>query len=118
MDPRAGGLAAIEVEEGTLRASGVLGYEDEERFASALGRLLDFLKTGACERLVVDLSEVDFVSSSYVRHIAHVMVEAKRDGRRVVVRARERVARILRLAGLDKLGDFEVVDADSPGATP
>ncbi len=102
---RAGGLPTIDVNEGTLRASGVLGLEEEDRFESALKRLAE----SEARRLVIDLSEADYVSSSYVRHMAEVMVEAKKSGRSVVVRAKGQVARILGLAGLEKLSEFEVV---------
>jgi len=54
----------------------------------------------------VDLSGVGYVSSSYVRHVAMAMIEARKTGRAVTVRARKRVARLLRLGGLDKLGDI------------
>jgi anti-anti-sigma factor len=102
-----GGIPAIDVEESTLRASGVLGLEDEGRFEEALRRLEEC----PAGELVIDLSDVDFVSSSYVRHMARVMVDAARAGRKVVVRARARVARLLRLAGLEKLATFEATDS-------
>lgn len=99
---------SFEVAGNRLRVCGELGPDDEkeEAFAKASQGLMETEH----ETLVIDLTAVRYMGSSYVRHIAPVMVWAKQHGRSVTVRATKRVARLLSIAGLDRLGDVEVVD--------
>ena len=97
-----------------------MGPDEEPGFESALRRLME----ADSRALVIDLAKVTYVSSSHVRrsrdhdvvpatrHLAAVMVEARESGRSITLRVRERSARILRMAGLDKVGNIEVVGED------
>ncbi len=113
MNPELEGVASIqlvvekmdgETTTGALRVRGELGLDEEDRFVSCLRSLMD----GEGDRVLLDLSDVRYVSSSYVRHIAAAMVEARGSGRAMVVRATKRVARLLELGGLGKLGEIEI----------
>lgn len=98
----------FELSGGTLRVDGDLSADEEGRFLEALDRLF---QTGA-ESMVVDLSGVQYLGSSYVRHVAMLIVKGTQKGRTVTVRAHERAARILKLGALDKIGTIEVVEDD------
>jgi anti-anti-sigma factor len=98
----------ITVNGNTLRVSGELGPDNESPFDEATQKLL----ASRDNPLVVDLSDAHYVASSYVRHIATLAVEANRHGLRVVLVAERRTIRMLELAGLDKLGNVELVRAD------
>ena len=101
---------AVRLEAGTLTISGKLEYEEESLFEALLRRLVE----SDCPSPVVDLSGVERVSSSYVRIIALAMVDVKKDGRSLVVKARSRVARVLKLGGLDRLGTIELAGDQEP----
>ncbi len=101
---------AVRLEAGTLTVKGRLEYEEETLFEALLRRLVK----SEFPSPVVDLSGVERVSSSYVRSVALAMVDVKKDGRSLVVRARSRVARILKLGGLDRLGTIELVADHEP----
>ncbi len=104
--------AKFDLSTDTLNVRGDLGTQEERAFGEALDRLFE---TGA-ESMVVDLSGVRYLGSSYVRHVAMLMVRGNQKGRTVTVRARERAARILRMGGLDKIGAIEVISGDeAPG---
>ena len=99
----AGGAAGIEVAE--VRRSGrrpALTTSGKSGARSAAGE-----KGGP--RVIVDLSAVRYMSSVYVMRVATAAIEAKQKGVRVIIRASRRVARVLRMGGLDKLGTIEVV---------
>ena len=89
----------------TLSVSGDLGTHDEPEF----GRALDSLFETGAETMVVDLTGVRYLSSTYVRHVAMLVIKARQKERSVAVRAHERVVRILRMGGLDKIATIEVV---------
>ena len=92
----------------TLRVSGDLTMQEEGAFKDALDRLFE---TGA-DTMVVDLSGVRYLGSSYVRHVAMLIIKGNQKGRTVTIRAHERAARMLRMGALDKIGKIEVVSGD------
>ena len=92
----------------TLRVSGDLTMQEEGAFKDALDRLFE---TGA-DTMVVDLSGVCYLGSSYVRHMAMLIIRGNQKGRTVTIRAHERAARMLRMGALDKIGKIEVVGGD------
>lgn len=96
----------LEVRGGTLRARGDLGPHEEDAFNRALQGLME----AEHEDVVIDLSGILRISSGYVRDIALVMVHARQHGRAVRVRATKRVARVLSMGGVDKLGEVVVVE--------
>ena len=59
---------------------------------------------------IIDLSGVEFLTSSCVSDIAQVLVRAGQLGRSVSINASKRVARLLALGGIDDLGKVEVVE--------
>ena len=97
---------SFEIRGSTLRVCGELGPGEQGVF----GKVSQALKETRDKTLVIDLSVVDFMTSSYVRDIALLMVWAKQHDRSVVVRATKRVARLLSMGGIDKLGNVEVVE--------
>ncbi len=97
---------SFEITGGTLCVTGDLGSEAERAFEEVLDLLVE---TGEAP-LVVDLSDVRYLSSSYVRHIAKAMMEAKEKNLSMTVRAGRRVARLLSMGGLHKLGTVETTD--------
>ncbi len=96
--------AVFEAGEGSLRVTGDLSADDEKGFERALG---EYMSAGH-GRPVLDLSEVPYVSSIYVRHIAFAMIESRKAGRTLTVLVSRRVSRLLKLGGLDKLGDLRI----------
>lgn len=92
-----------------LRVAGELSSDDEGSFDYHLRKLLD---SGEPE-LTLDLSEVRYVSSGYVRHVAVAMIDASKRGIKFKVLAGPRTARLLRLGGIDKLGTIEEVGASA-----
>ena len=103
---KAGGAASFDLRGGTLYVCGDLGLDEEAGFEQALAALV----RAEADALVLDLSGVDYLGSGYVRYLALTMVEAKRRNRPIALLAKKRTARLLHLAGLDKLGTVEVVD--------
>jgi anti-anti-sigma factor len=97
--------ASFDLSGDTLRISGDLSMQEENAFKDALDRLFE---TGA-EAMVVDLSGVRYLGSSYVRHVAMLIIRGTQKGRTVTIRAHERAARMLRMGALDKIGKIEVV---------
>ena len=89
----------------TLTVHSRLRPEDRAAFASALQELVD---TGHDE-LVIDLSGVEHMTSTHVAPIARAMVAATKLGKRVVVSANKEVAFLLKVAGVDGLGDIRIV---------
>lgn len=100
--------ASFDLSGDTLRVSGDLSTQEENAFREALDRLFE---TGA-EAMVIDLSGVRYLGSSYVRHVAMLIIRSNQKGRTVTIRAHERAARMLRMGALDKIGRIEVVSGD------
>jgi anti-anti-sigma factor len=93
------------LEDDCLRACGELGPEHENRFESIINELLGF----DSKRLVIDMTEVTYLSSGYVRILVFAIVQADKSDRTIVIRTNARAARILQLGGVDKLGTVDVV---------
>jgi anti-anti-sigma factor len=94
-----------EIVGGVLKVAGPVGYDLDSRFADYCEQLL---KSAGAD-LVVDLSEVSYLSSTYLGVIAPLFPRAADAGKTVLVRANAKVARVLRLAGFDRLGRLEEV---------
>ncbi len=97
---------SIEVSGGTLLVRGDLGIDEEETFSEAARELVATEQ----EELLIDISDVRYISSIFVRDIALAMLNADEQGRSLSVRANDRVAHILSLGGVDSLGKVEVVE--------
>ena len=89
----------IEIRSGTLYVTGELDPHAEAAFVEKL----DELAQSDLEVITVDLTNVHYISSLYARHLAQVSVDARKNGRRVVVRASREVYRLMQLGGIDQL---------------
>jgi len=98
-------IARIEVSGDTLRVSGDLGLDEHLAFVMALEELMATEHTG----LNIDLTDVHYINSIYVSAIALAIVQVKKQGRSLSVRAATRVSRILSLGGVEVLGSVETV---------
>lgn len=99
----------FEISGHTLTAHGELGPDNEEAFQKALQDLLANVEAEDAQQLVIDLSDVHYMSSGYVGPIALLMVDARKKGRPVTVLARPKAAHLLRIGGLDKLAEVRTV---------
>ena len=104
-------MPKYELSGGTLHVTGDLGSGDEADFERAIG---DLLATEA-KALVIDLCAVRYVASSYVRHIALAMMQARHEGRPVTIRAGKRVVRVLEMGGVDKLATLVIENGEPAG---
>ena len=95
----------ITVQGDTLRARGELGPQLEAAFEEATSRLLE----SAEDPLVIDLTGVRYVNSTYVRHIAAAALDASKLGRRIRLMATRRAMRVFEFAGLQKMANVDVV---------
>ena len=100
--------ASFELFGNTLRVHGELCSDCERDFEDALRKLIATVHAS----FVVDLSNVRFMSSSYVRHIIRAMAWATQKDRSITVRAKGPTLRLLQLAGVDRLGKIELVNSD------
>ena len=100
------GPAIIKVLGNTLVASGQLGFDEEGAFMQATRELLEM----ETDVLTIDLSGVTYMGSGHVCEVALAMVYAKQHDRTLSLRATKRVAHILSLGGVDRLGDIEVLE--------
>ena len=85
--------------ENLLRITGELDSSTLEPFGE---RLQSFVaKTG--HDFEIDISEIQYVSSSFIGYLARALVDAKAKGCGVSIRTNTRVGRLLKVAGIDKL---------------
>ena len=90
----------------TLGVLGTLDAEADQRFAGALGRLLD----SAHHELIVDLSAIEYLGTTFFGPLASFMANARRGGRTVVILVKEKVAGLLEVTGLDRLAQVRIVE--------
>lgn len=93
------------IDGGTLKITGDLHAASEVDLLAAVDGIL---QSGASP-LVVDITEVMYRGSSYVRLVAIAMMRASDSGSTLTIRATVRTARILEMGGLEKLGTIETV---------
>ena len=96
----------IAFEQGRSVVRGQLGPEDEKRFATAL---FNYLRRGVKE-WVLDFSQMHYMSSAYIGAtcmFCHVVLQHA--GHSVVILANEKVAKFMRVAGLDELVKLRIV---------
>ncbi|MHC4252844.1 MAG: STAS domain-containing protein [Planctomycetota bacterium] len=102
-DDRAG---AEFVREGKkLKVKGELRPDDETRYSEELADLVDLAQTD----LELDLTELDYVNSSYIGATSLAVLMAKQSSKKITVIAGSRVARVLKMIGLDQMTKVEVV---------
>jgi len=93
------------IEAGTLKVTGDLHAVNEVDLRREIEQLLESGESP----LVMDITDVQYRGSSYVRLIAMAMLRAQDGGADLTVRATQRTARVLEMGGIDKLGKIEIV---------
>jgi len=93
------------IEGGTLSVVGAVGYDLNPEFRR---RCNELLASGEKE-LMLDLSSVLYLSSSHIGVLADLATRAIGDGKKIKLRVTGKVARVLKFAGLDQLGEMQVV---------
>ena len=93
------------LEGGTLKITGDLHIAVESNFRAETDKLLGL----AVKPLVLDITDVQYRGSSYVRLIAMAMIRANELSVDLTIRATARTVRILEMGGLEKLGHIETV---------
>lgn len=83
------------VEKGVLRVRTTMLTQDDLRFDEACRKLLD----SSANRLVVDLSAVRVITSTFIGVLAVTYVDAKKARKDFVIRAPAKVIEVFRLAG-------------------
>jgi anti-anti-sigma regulatory factor len=96
---------SFELRSNRLLASGDFSHDSDTGFDEACQKLL------ACpdRELIADLSGTSRMSSTYVGVLAEVCLTARGQGRKVIIRARPRLAGALRAAGLGTAAAIEEV---------
>ena len=89
----------FEESKGRLRITGELDRSTLEPFGEHLKAFVE--KTS--RDFEIDLSEIRYVSSSFIGYLARALVDAKAKGCSVTIRTNDRLARLLRVAGIEKL---------------
>ena len=100
-----GEATSYELSGGTLRVVGPIGYDLNPQFRAKCDELL----ASDAKDLVLDLSMVLYLSSSHLGVLARLMTQAAEAKKTVLVRTNKKAARVLALAGIDRLGRIEVV---------
>jgi anti-anti-sigma factor len=95
--------AAYEVSGNILRVTGAIGYDLNPVFRKKSDELLQVPDAD----VIVDLEPVLYLSSSHLGVLAELMARAQQAGKSVSVRAGKKAARVIRLAGLDKMCTLE-----------
>jgi len=91
---------------GQLRVVGAIGYDLNTGFRDKCDELL----ASGEKELLLDLSQVLYLSSSHIGVIAGLATGAMAQDRKVKVRVTGKVARVLKFAGIDRLVELENVD--------
>ena len=101
---RSGGAEFVR-EDNRLKVKGELRPEDETRYSAELSALVHSGRFS----LELDLTELDYVNSSYVGATSLAVLMAKQSGKEITVFAGSKVARVLTMIGLDQMTKVEVV---------
>ena len=95
------------VREGSrLSVKGELRPDDETRYPEELSSLVN---SGQFS-LELDLTELDYVNSSYIGATSLAILMAKQSRKELTVIAGPKVARVLKFAGIDRLVELENID--------
>ena len=99
------GSDIFSVGKGVLRANADMYWEYLEDFDYACSRLLDSRKN----RLEVDLTAVNFISSSFVGCLSNFVLRASRLGKKVVLKVSLDTSWLFDIMGGQKIVEMEVV---------
>lgn len=93
------------VERGMLRAHGDMYWEYLEEFEAACGRLLESRRG----RIQVDLTSVNFISSSFLGCLGNLVLQASRLKKRITLKVTIDISWLFDIMGGQKNMDMEVV---------
>ena len=85
-----------------LRITGELDSSALEPFGE---RLQAFVENASGD-FEIDISDIHYVSSSFIGYLARALVDAKAKNCSVSIRVNERIAKLLKVAGIDKLASI------------
>jgi len=88
--------------ENLLRITGDLDSSTLEPF----GEHLQSFVAKATQDFEIDITDIRYVSSSFIGYLARALVDAKAKGCGVSICANSRVAKLLKVAGIDKLASI------------
>jgi anti-anti-sigma factor len=83
-----------------------INYDQEAPFEKALTALVAAMNAD----LTIDLSGVTYMNSSCIRFVAEAIVRGNQKSFKTKVRARQKIMRLFEMAGINKLGEFELVE--------
>ena len=102
-------LSSFEESEGCLRIKGELDNSALEPF----GEHLESFVAKATGDLEIDMYDIRYVTSSFIGYLARALVDAKAKGCSMRIRTNERVARLLKVAGIDRLAPLVIGRPDA-----
>ena len=79
------------------------GQDIDSSTLEPFGQHLQAFVEKASRDFEIDISEIRYVSSSFIGYLARALVDARARGCGVSIRANDRVAKLLTVAGIDKL---------------
>ena len=88
--------------ENSLRITGDLDSSTLEPF----GEHLQSFVNRATHDFEIDITDIRYVSSSFIGYLARALVDARAKGCSVSICANSRVAKLLKVAGIDKLASI------------
>jgi anti-anti-sigma factor len=100
--------ATYDIQGNTLRVRGELELDERSVLQEQLAKLIETDDAP----LVLDLSGISFMGSSYMGIVSSAILAARKRGHAFTIRAASRMLRLLKLAGIDKLGTFELAPED------
>ena len=100
------GNAEFTIDGNRLTVRGTVAVEECEGFRDAL---MELVGSGG-EEVVVDVSGVEYVGSSWIGPLAAAMARARTRGVKVKVIAKQKAAILLDVAGLGMLGEVRGVE--------
>jgi anti-anti-sigma factor len=101
-----GSTARFSTSGSSLSISGEIGFDDEELFTAALQKMMGEHPSP----YTVNLTKVEFMSSSCIRIVAAAIVAAGKDTIKVRVVAKKKILRLFELAGIDRVSALELVE--------
>ena len=99
----------FEESEGRLRITGELDRTTLEPFGEHLKAFVE----KASGDFEIDLSDIRYVSSSFIGYLARALVDAKAKGCSVTIRTNSRLARLLKVAGIERLAPIVLAAPDA-----
>ncbi len=97
-------LSRFEESDGRLRITGELHSSMLETFGE---RLEAFVENGSGD-LEIDLTDIRYVSSSFIGYLARTLIDANAKGCSVRIVANDRLARLLKIAGIQRLAPIDI----------